>query len=235
MRDYIARLIGWSDTAAIDRAARSLRLSTHRVIPLVLAGEEWLPRIALSIHRRCIEVDRARGSNTDRPFVMCDPRRHSGKSYESVRSPISYRTASTALEAARGGTVCMVSSRMPPDFEALREALREVRLVICRPLSEFGVSIAPYEIDPIMIQPVDTRADLDTIVAEYAREAGLTAPADIAWVRKHAHGSHGEIESACQRLAAVRNAGGVIPAARAIGMAPVSLGRWLGRRGWRAA
>jgi hypothetical protein len=204
------------------------------VVPLVLAGEEWLPRIALSIHRRCIEIDRARGSNTDRPFVMCDPRRHSGKGHESVRAPISYRTTASALAAAHGGTICMLSSRMPPDFEVSREALREVRLIICRPLSEFGVSIAPYEIDPIMIQPVDSRADLDAVVAAYAREAGLTSEYDIAWVRRRAHGSHGEIENACQRLAAIRGAGGVTPAARSIGMAATSLAKWLERRGWRA-
>jgi hypothetical protein len=81
-------------------------------------------------------------------------------------------------------------------------------------------------------------AELDRIIAEYAADAiaELAAPAasfttdDHAWVRNHAAGSLAEIEVATVRLVAFYTSRNLSHAAARLGMAPVSLSRWFGRR-----
>jgi hypothetical protein len=53
---------------------------------------------------------------------------------------------------------------------------------------------------------------------------------DREWVLRNAATSLDEIDKAKRRLAMVRAAGSVTEAARRLGMSPVSLSRWLGRR-----
>jgi len=81
-------------------------------------------------------------------------------------------------------------------------------------------------------------AELDRVIAEYAADAvaqfgaertGFPAT-DHAWVRRHAATSLAEIEKATLRLVAIRTSRSVSGAAARLGMAPVSLCRWLGRR-----
>jgi len=54
--------------------------------------------------------------------------------------------------------------------------------------------------------------------------------ADRSWIRKHAGTSLPEIEKAALRLVALRVAPNLSNAATRLGMAPVSLSRWIGRR-----
>jgi transcriptional regulator with GAF, ATPase, and Fis domain len=97
----------------------------------------------------------------------------------------------------------------------------------------------PYLAAPIQVPPLASReAELDRIIAEYAEDAiaelgtrrtGFLA-IDRAWVREHAASSLPEIEKATLRLVAIRESRNLSNAAARLGMAPVSLSRWIGRR-----
>jgi hypothetical protein len=84
-----------------------------------------------------------------------------------------------------------------------------------------------------------TRAgDLPRIVAEYAQDAiaALGAPAgsfepdDHRWVLEYAAASFDEIEKATLRGVALWSSANTSRAAAVLGMASVSLSRWLARR-----
>jgi len=89
------------------------------------------------------------------------------------------------------------------------------------------------------VSPLARRsAELDRIIAEYADDAiaelcaprgSFTAP-DHAWVRQYAATSLAEIEAATLRLVALCTSHNWAHAAARLGMARVSLSRWLGRR-----
>jgi hypothetical protein len=76
------------------------------------------------------------------------------------------------------------------------------------------------------------------IIREYARDAmvelatsrSVFEAADHDWVREHAATSLPEIEKATLRLVALRASRTLSQAAERLGMAPVSLSRWIGRR-----
>jgi len=93
---------------------------------------------------------------------------------------------------------------------------------------------------PIRVSPLRGRAnELPTIVKKYAEEAisTLGAPAksftnaDLSWVIEHAASSLAEIEKATLRVVALKASANHLPhAARLLGMAPISLTKWLKRR-----
>ena len=92
---------------------------------------------------------------------------------------------------------------------------------------------------PIVIPSLsDRRSEIDRIIDEYAEDAitELAAPrasylpVDHAWVREHASSSLAEIEKATLRLVALRASRNLSHAAARLGMAAVSLSRWIGRR-----
>jgi hypothetical protein len=93
--------------------------------------------------------------------------------------------------------------------------------------------------EAIGVPPLSGRADeLPRIVDEFAADAiaelrplrdGFTA-ADRAWVLAHAAISFAEIEKATLRLVALRGSRNMSSAAQRLGMAPVSLARWIYRR-----
>jgi hypothetical protein len=91
----------------------------------------------------------------------------------------------------------------------------------------------------IEIPPLSERKDeLERIIREYAEDAlaiyGTTSsvflPEDFEWVRKHSATSLPDIEKATLRLAAIRDSPSLCNAAARLGMAPVSLSRWIDRR-----
>jgi hypothetical protein len=93
---------------------------------------------------------------------------------------------------------------------------------------------------PIVLPTLhDRSSELIKIVNEYAVEAvaALGAPieclstADRAWVIKHGTASLDEIEKSVMRLVAIRGSCNLSAAAARLGMAPVSLSRWISRRG----
>jgi hypothetical protein len=222
--------LGSAHTEIVDRALRSVRMATARRVAWVLCGDGDLVPTAHSIHRH------SRGS--DRPFIVCDPRRQDGKA--TVRAAESYSTGKEALVAAAGGSLCVRTRSLPPDFsdvvKLLNEPNSQVQLIVC---SEALKDCELYRVTPIVIPPLTGRgAELDQIINEYAEDAmtELATPrsgflaVDLAWVRKHAVTSLPEIEKATLRLVALRASNDVNEAAARLRMAPVSLSRWIGRR-----
>jgi hypothetical protein len=231
LRSFLARLLGWRShrTEVVDHALRSIRMAATRRAPLVLCGDGDVIPIARSIHRHALG---------DRPFVVCDPRRR--RTRATVRSAENHETGLAAFAAAQGGSLCVRSRRLPRDFTSVIAALRDpdarVQLVVCASSLDDG---KPYFAVPIAIPPLAGRkAELDRIIGEYAEDAlaQLHAPrasfavADHAWVREHAATSLPEIEKATLRLVALRDSRNLTGAAARLGMAPVSLARWIGRR-----
>jgi hypothetical protein len=231
LRAFLARMLGWSNERAVDLALRSLALALDHRAALVLCGEGDLVPIAWALHRNTL--------GADRPFIICDPRR--GTRVASVRSPASRASGVAAFEAAIGGSLCVRSRRLPGDFSALVARLRDADDVLCAICTAAVADPRPPLVlpAPLMVPPLAQRsAELDRIIAEYAGDAieELAAPAssftagDHAWVRAHAAASLADIEKATLRLVAVRTSRNLSGAAARLGMAVVSLSRWLGRR-----
>lgn len=231
LRAFLARMLGSSNERAVDLALRSLALALDHRAALVLCGEDDLVPIAWALHRHML--------GADRPFIVCDPRR--GTKAASVRSPASRASGVAAFEAAIGGSLCVRSRRLPSDFPALVARLRDADDVLCAICTAAVADPrSPLVLPaPLAVPPLSQRsAELDRIIAEYASDAieELAAPAssftagDHAWVRGHAAASLADIEKATLRVVAIRTSRNLSGAAARLGMAVVSLSRWLGRR-----
>jgi hypothetical protein len=228
VRGFCARILGWSaeQTAAIENALDSLRLTTSHRATLVLLGDFDLVPIAQALHRRTV--------GTERPFVMCDPRR------------TGHASGVAAFEGARGGSLCVHHRRLPADFPTVvalaRDPAASVQLVVC--------ADAHHDVHPFLVLPrpfrvpsLATRAsEVPRIVDEYAqdaierllaKDADFTRP-DREWVIEHASSSLYQIEQSTLRLIAVRQAGSISRAAERIGMSDVALRQWLRKRRRRA-
>ncbi|HMG23329.1 MAG TPA: hypothetical protein VK607_18470, partial [Kofleriaceae bacterium] len=105
----------------MELALRSLALALDHRAALVLYGEGDMVPIAWALHRRTL--------GTDRPFIVCDPRR--GTKAASVRSPPSRASGVAAFEVAVGGSLCVRTRRLPGDFPALVARLRDADDVLC--------------------------------------------------------------------------------------------------------
>ena len=214
----------------IDHALRSIRIAATRRLALVLCGDGDLVPIAHALHRRSL--------GAERPFIVCDPRRQ--QSGATVRSSENYTTGMRAFAAATSGSLCVRSLRLPKDFSEVLTALQgptsRVQLVVCAQASE---DCERHLAVPITVPPLASRLDeIDQIIAEYAEDA-ITAlgtlrtgflPADREWVRMHSASSFPDIEKATLRLVALRESRNLSNAAARLGMAPVSLARWIERR-----
>jgi hypothetical protein len=110
-----------------------------------------------------------------------------------------------------------------------------IQLIVCESRADTAFPLST----PIEVPSLATRAgDLPRIIAEYAEDAiaALGAPAGSfephhhRWVLEHAAASLAEIEKATSRRLALRSSANLSRATAALGMAPVSLSRWLDRR-----
>ena len=247
LRGFLARILGWSPSRAdmVEHAMRSLALAVERRAALVLLGETDLVPVAYALHRRTL--------GAEAPFVVCDKRRFNVD--ENVRSPTNYTSSVIGFTAAKGGTLCLSYPRVPRDFPTMvalaRSLSTSVRLVL--------VGDARWDRHPLAVLPVPirvpslvTRADeIPRIVDEYARDAvaelrererirykrrgprrrrvSFTAE-DRQWVLDNSPQTLGEIEKSTMRIAAIRMSVNLNRAANRLGMAPVSLKRWVGRR-----
>lgn len=231
LRGFVARILGWRNAGAIDRALRSIYLATTHQAALVLRAEGDLVPIALALHRRAI------GGGA--PFVVADPRR--GNTPASVRSPANFDCGLAAFEAARGGTLCVRTRRLPADFAAVVSAVRDsnsrVQLAVCCPPGDDADPLlavpAPLDVPPLR----DRVGDIARIIDEYAQDAIATLGASEAlssrereWILEHAATSLDEIERATLRLTAMRTSPSSSAAAARLGMTLVSLSRWIHRR-----
>jgi hypothetical protein len=231
LRGFLARLLGWSSERAelVDHALRSVRLAVTQRSALVLRGHHDLVPVAQSIHWRAL--------GTDRPFVVCDPRRR--RSDATVRSAESYTSCMEALAAAAGGSICVRTRRLPHNFSRLIDAWHApgsgVQLILVMEPQEQWES---YCTMPVEIPDLSKRgSELDQIIHEYADDAARKLlsksefpEVDVAWVRKFASDSLPEIEKATMRLVAWRATSNLSEAANLLGMAHVSLTRWFNRR-----
>jgi hypothetical protein len=233
LRDFCARLLGFGDDymPVVDHALRAIRLAAGCRCALILRGKGDLVPIAYALHRHTRGVDA--------PFVVCDPRRRNMKA--SVRSPANYQSGLEALREAARGTLCM-RSRLPHDFAELVAGRHDpdprVGLIVCPSQNDPGEDLAAPL--PIYVPPLSERAsELPRIVEEYAAEAiaalrplrpeGRFTAGDLRWVVECAGTSLPEIEKATLRVVALHMSANLSDAARLLGMAPVSLARWLGR------
>jgi hypothetical protein len=234
LRSFCARILGWTTNREIvvEHAIRSIELAGDHSAALVLLGETDLVPIAYALHRRML--------GAEQPFIVADRRR--SNTSESVRSPPNYVNGVGAFEAASGGSLCVSHPRMPSDFASVVALVRDlnarVQLMIC---ADARFATHPFLILPVPIRvpALRTRAkDLPRIVDEYAADAiaELSAPsacfteADRQWVIEHNPWTLPEIEKATLRLVALRMSKNLSRAAGRLGMAPVSLSRWLDRR-----
>lgn len=231
MRDFLARLLGWTSDQAVDGALRWLEHAAAYRSQVVVSGAGDLVPVAHALHRRVL--------GADRPFVVCDPHRRDMRA--TVRSPANHGTGAGAFEAAAGGSLCVRSRRLPRDFPSLVPRLRganDVLLVVCADPRD---DVHPLLVrpGPIAVPPLAGRAqELPRIVDEYAADAiaelralrpGFT-DVDRDWVLRHAATSLAEIEKATLRLVALRASRTLTDAAARLGMAPASLTLWISRR-----
>lgn len=231
LRGYVGRVLGMGPERidAVDHALRAIRFAAIRGAALVLCGDGELVPIALDLHRRVI--------GPDKPFVSCDPRRR--ETDANVRSVQNTTKGMEALKAAKGGSICVWSNRLPRDFNDLTLALRrpgaEVQLIVC---AHTPAEARSFIAAPIVIPSLRGRdRELDRIIDEYAAEAlaslGCAGPFtsdDRAWVREHSATSLPEIEKGTRRLVALRHTKTLAAAASMLGMAQGSLQEWVGRR-----
>ena len=231
LRSFCARILGFANDRAVDHARRSLELAADHRAALVLLGETDLVPIAHALHRRTL--------GADRPFIVCDRGRRNTPA--SVRSPTNHETGVAAFREACGGSLCVRRNRLPRDFSSVVARLRstdDVQLIVC---AEGRNDAHPFLAlpAPIRVPSLRVRTDeLSRIVDEYAIDAvaelrALRASftdADRQWVLDNAPLTLPEIEKATLRLIAIRVSRNMSDAAARLGMAPVSLSRWVGRR-----
>jgi hypothetical protein len=239
LRNFCARLLGWRDdrVAVVDHALRAIRLARSGRGALVLQGSGDLVLVARTVHRRIL--------GDGAPFVVSDPRRRSMPS--TVRGPANVALGVEAFRQASHGTLCVRAQRLPPDFDDVLGLLREpdcdMQLMVCAGAEvsvrdAFAVGAAPIKIPTLQTR----RTELCRIVCEYLADAidALHAPAacvnagTVQWIIARSSLSADltipDIEKATLRLVALRMTGDLTSAASVLGMARVSLERWLTRR-----
>ncbi|HWO22350.1 MAG TPA: hypothetical protein VNO30_26510 [Kofleriaceae bacterium] len=219
LRAFLARVLGYERTQAVEHALRSIDLGvTHRAA-LVLLGDvdADLVSVARALHCRAV--------GTDRPFVICGRQRGE---------------ATAAANAARGGSLLVRRHRLPGDFRSavalVRDPTAAVQLVVCSGARHVSHPFAALPV-PIVVPSIRERAhEVPRIVDEYASDAARTlgdawfSDLDREWVLKHAAGSLSEIETATLRRTALRVAGTIEAAAKLLGLSGVAMRQWLHRR-----
>jgi hypothetical protein len=125
-------------------------------------------------------------------------------------------------------------------FNEIRNPKSCVQLIICA-RKDGQKQIERFLATPIVIPSLAKRAqdmELDRIIIEYANNAmaelnvvqPIFTDEDCDWVRTFSASSLSDIEKGTRRLVAFRTSPSVAVAAGRLGMAQVSLSRWLGRR-----
>jgi hypothetical protein len=230
LRALCDRLFGFASRQAAY-ATQVLLDAAERRVTVALRGDCDLIPIAYSLHRRLLGPEKI--------FCVADPRRvHNDGNVKNSRSR---STALAALEAAGNGSVCLHSLRLPDDFKAFAEQAQAgrqagmvfmclydrhpVRDLLCRPLD---------------IPPLGKRGpELDRVLAEYLADAAsalgvpdrpLSPKASREVVANVV--SIPEMEETALRIVALLSEPRLPDAATRLGMATVSLSRWVDRRSW---
>jgi hypothetical protein len=235
LRAFCVRLVGWADetTNVVDDMMDTLVNAIARRSPIALRGVSDLVPTAYALHRRLF--------GSERPFVVCDPRRREGDG--SVRSPPNRRTGLLAFDAAAGGSVCIRANRLPVDFEALATILRQessaTMLFVCLngndPIRD--LLHPPIEIPSLAQRVPDLERLLDEFLAEAAAALNVAAVRLSERTRSsilRSVASLADLEKTALRLVAIASSRNMSQAAQRLHIAPVSLSRWVCRR-WSPA
>lgn len=224
---YLRRLLGYHCEDHVAWAERAVDRFRDRTCHLGLRGSGDLVPVAAGIHRRAVGQS---------PFLVVDPRRVGER--ETVRSPGNRALLAHALADAQGGTVCVRSMRLPQDWRehAHRFRSEDVRLAVCSSREDHEDEIERAILAPIEVPDLATRGqELDAIIDEYVADAraALGVSCDLsqpqrAWIRGHVR-SHPMLEKTALRFIALAALRYPSQAAHRLGMAPVSLSRWLRR------
>ena len=147
------------------------------------------------------------------------------------------------MAVAAGGSLCIRNRRLPPELPELLRCLdapdSQVQLIVCMESHErhSWIFTGPMLID---VPPLGIReTELPRIIRSYADDAlaalhawpSCFSDGDLDWIMMHSATSLSEVEKAAFRIVALKKAmGNTSRAAVMLGMAPVSLTRWLDRR-----
>lgn len=235
LRSRLARMLGWSaeSAASVELAARAVRLAAMRRMTLVLCGGPDLVQLAEELHRLTL--------GAARPFVLCKKARRDAGDESSTKWVPSGRAA---VEAAAGGTVCVLHQQLPKDLEAMLAALRSAQcstqLVVCAARVR---DVGAFASAPVVVPPLSTRPrlEIERIILEYATEAAAVmdlgghgghwlSPGERVWIHDHCGDSLPEIQQATLRLAAIRSAGSVSAGALRVGISHTAMIKWLRTR-----
>jgi FHA domain len=234
LRCFLARLLGWAEKrqGAVDLALRDLRQAQLLRHPIALRGDGNLVPVAYDLHRFLF--------GPEAPFVVCDPYRRTGEA--SARGLTNIEDGAAALEASRGGTLCIRNDKLPKAFDEILDKAHNaegtdfVQVLLC----DDGSRKARVEqMKLIKIPPLSARPKTERrhVVTEYAAEAVQDLRAnrqlsgeDQVWVLKHCGTSLAEIGKGTRRLLALRLEGTLAGAARRVGMATPALRRWFADR-----
>jgi len=234
LRRFCRRILGWDDAQreTVDDVIRALLAAVAAGVAIPLRGESDLVPVARALHCRLL--------GPERPFVVCDPRRGDGDG--SVRSAPNRRRGMDALVAAPGGSVCLRARRLPADFDEMTDALRgsgpTAQVFVCLS-GDDRMRVRDLLSPPVEIPSLASRAeDLDRLIGESLADA--TRALGVGRMRFSGRASDSvlrcvtslaELERGVLRLVAIRSAPNLSQAARQLGVALVSLSRWIGRRG----
>jgi hypothetical protein len=158
-----------------------------------------------------------------------------------VRSAPNRRCGIDALVAAIGGSVCLRARRLPADFDEMADALRgpgpTAQVFVCLS-GDDRMRVRDLLSPPVEIPTLAGRAgDLDRLIGESLADA--TRALGVGRMRFSGHASDSvlrggtslaELERGVLRLVAIRSAPNLSQAAWRLGVALVSLSRWVDRR-----
>jgi hypothetical protein len=229
---YLAWLIGFGaqHRVQIDRALGTVLRAASGLGALSLCGQEDLIAVARRLHWHTLG---------DRPFIVCDPRRV--RRSADIRSASNIDEPMAALAAAAGGSLCVLTSRLPrnfnPVFEHWRRSATRVQLILCGRTADriLAMTAEPLVVTPLTLRSRDRFRILDEIAEDVVAALGVHAPplsaADRRLILQHDGGAVPDLEKATLRVAALRSQATLSGAAKQLGMAPISLFRWATARG----
>lgn len=200
LQGFVARVIGWSDVAAIERVA----LAVERRVPLVLVGEGSLRNVAQRLHLlagggdlTCIRQS-SRGGLEREVFTAVRQRGQAVRNFDLLAAALTSRVIMWVR--ACNSPLCL-TVKIPSMAERARSG--ELHRVI----DEYGA---------------------DAIAAFNA--PGTFTIRDRTWVLAYSATSLDEIEKATSRRIALRAANTINGAATLLGMSHVALSAWFARR-----
>jgi pSer/pThr/pTyr-binding forkhead associated (FHA) protein len=165
LRSFLARLLGSLEGpgGSVDTALRCLRMAQTRQVPVVLRGEEDLVELARDLHRRVYP--------SERPFVIYASHHRVYEQGDMVRAP-NFADGKRAMVVATGGTLCLLTSSLPADYEEVWKAYSDsegthTQVIVCDDVGDDEMLLL---YGAIVVPRLSDRTDeLPHIIEAYAR------------------------------------------------------------------